>query len=75
LGEQMKKRQRAAAGLEDLNQASDDLTLKRLNEAIPYYDELQKKGAPIGAGGIMAELKKLWARRGHPERETALATV
>ena len=75
LGEQMKKRQRALAEFEPLNQASDDLTMKRLHEAISYYDELQTKGAPIGAGGIMAELKKLWARRGHSERETALATV
>ena len=75
LGEQMKKRSRAAAGLEELNEASDTLTMKRLNDAIVYYDELMKKGAPIGDGGIMNELKHLWKRRGVPEREKALAAV
>ena len=75
LGEQMKKRQRAIAGFEELNQASDELTMTRLNAAIEYYNELQKQGAPIANDGIMAELKAMWARRGHPEREKALVAT
>jgi hypothetical protein len=75
LGEQLKKRQRAVAGFEDLNTASDTLCMQRLNEAVAYYDGLIAKGAPIDPKGVMHELQKLWARQGHPEREKTLTAA